>query len=129
MKYNWTAVGVGFFVTLILGLLFPFIGLGLIAPIIGGIVAGYITKGTYMDGALNGGNGAGFAGFIAVLIIVFVFGGNSGSLTGVSVNSGGLLLATFLTAIVVGIINTILGAIGGAVGILIKGNKEPGTTE
>jgi hypothetical protein len=101
---NWTPVIIGIILTVIIGLLGIFIPfLEILAPIIGGLIAAYMTGGDYKDGAVIGG-------------ITGVFGGAI---------LGGVLLGAF-TAVIGGValgstIGLILGIIGGIIGILIKG--------
>ncbi len=128
MDINWKAVGVGLIVTLILGIILSFVGiLNILAPIIGGIVAGYMLRGNYTTGAVNGGLGAAVAGFLVTLIAVLL---GSSVISAALVSSGftgdsaGLIgLATIVGAIVSFIVFFILGAIGGIIGILIKGKE------
>jgi hypothetical protein len=100
---NWTPVIIGIILTVIIGLLGIFIPfLEILAPIIGGFIAAYMTGGDYKDGAVIGG-------------ITGVFGGAI----------RGVLLGAF-TAVIGGValgstIGLILGIIGGIIGILIKG--------
>lgn len=129
MNINWMAVGIGFIVTLILGIIGVYVGfLGLLAPIIGGLIAGYMITGNYTDGAINGGLGAGIAGFVVTLIAVLVFGGAAMALSGYEVSGGVIGAAAIIGAIVAFIVEFILGAIGGIIGILIKGQTKPETT-
>jgi len=116
---NWTAVGVGFVVTLILGIIglyVPF--LGLLAPIIGGLVAAYMAGGKYIDGIVNGGLAGGIAGFITALIGFALIGAAVSVLTGYA--GAGAVIA-IIGAITGFIIGAILGLVGGVIGIAIKG--------
>ena len=58
MKLNWMAIVVAFvisFVVTILSGIHSLHNINLIAPIIGGLIAGYIVDGNYADGFVNGG--------------------------------------------------------------------------
>lgn len=128
--FNWKVIGIGFVVTLVLaviGLYVPF--LGLLAPIIGGIVVGYmIGGGKYVDGVVNGGLSAGIAGFIFTLITVLLLGAVISTLatTAGYTGSTGALAATaaIIGAIFAFVIFFVLGLIGGVIGIAIKGQPK-----
>lgn len=119
---NWSAVGIGFVVTIILeiiGALFLSMDMAvstfvsIFAPIIGGLIAAYWAGGTYKEGMINGGIAGGMGSLIAAIIFL------TGSLTIIAVNS----LISFISSV-------ILGSIGGLIGILAKGKpKEEITPE
>jgi hypothetical protein len=128
--FNWKIIGIGFVVTLVLaiiGLFVPF--LGLLAPIIGGIVAGYmIGGGKYVDGIVDGGLSAGIAGFIFTLVTVLLLGSlisTVATTAGYTGSTGALTAAAaIIGAIVAFIIFLILGLIGGVIGIAISGKPK-----
>lgn len=76
---NWKAIITAFLVTMVIsiisGLYLPN-NVGLIGPIIGGLIAGYMVGGkyTYTKGIVNGGIPAGIAGFVSVLAVVLLSG-------------------------------------------------------
>ena len=65
MNLNWIAISVAFIVTIVIafisGIYLPK-NIGLIGPVIGGLIAGYMVGGNYTDGIVNGGIPAGIAG-------------------------------------------------------------------
>ncbi len=124
---NWKAVGFGFIVTLVLAYLgnyIPYVDIPL-APIIGGIVAGYVVGGSYKNGIINGGFAAGIPGFLYTLaVIVFVTGSTIAvavSKTALSGESGIVtIIIIIIGAILAFVIYFVLGLIGGIIGATIK---------
>jgi hypothetical protein len=128
---NWNAIVLGFISTLILAYLgkyIPYLDMT-IAPIMGGIISGYMVGGSYRDGGIYGGFSAGIAGFIYTLLIIILSAGVSLAAT-VSMNivpmsmygvtwilTLGIIL---LGAILSFIMYFILGLFGGLIGIAIK---------
>ena len=113
---NWTAVGIGFVVTIVLeiiGALFLTMDtavsafISVFAPIIGGLIAAYWAGGTYKEGIINGGIAGGMGSLIAAIIFL------TGSLTSIAMNA----LISFVSS-------AILGIIGGLIGILAKGKPK-----
>jgi sugar phosphate permease len=113
---NWTAVAIGFVVTVILetiGILFISVDaavstfISIFAPIIGGLIAAYWAGGTYKEGIANGGLAGGMGSLIAAIIFL------PGSLIYIAEN-----------AVISFISSAILGVIGGLIGILSKRNPE-----
>jgi hypothetical protein len=128
---NWKAICLGFIGTFILAYLgkyIPHLDMP-IAPIVGGIIAGYMVGGSYRDGSVYGGLSAGIAGFIYTLLVIILSAGVSVAAT-VSMNvfpmsiygesgivtAGIIILGTILSFI----IYFILGLLGGIIGIAIK---------
>jgi len=116
-RVNWTAVAIGFAVAVVLelvGALFFTIDLsvstfiGILAPIVGGLIASFTAGGVYRDGMVNGGLAGGMGSFIATFIVL----------------SGASLVPIVASAIISGIIGVILGLIGGLIGILAKRKPE-----
>lgn len=114
---NWSAVGRGFVVTVVLEIVGFFfsswdtsisIFIGVLAPIVGGLITAYWAGGTYQDGVINGGLAAGMGSFIAAFIVL----------------SGIGLMAIIINAAISGVIGVILGIIGGLVGILSKKQED-----
>ena len=105
MNLNWRVIVLAFLITLLLAILCNIYlpHAGYIAPVIGGLIAGYIIGGNYTDGIVNGGISAGLAG----LIFPYVYGG----LYGIP------LIESALTGFV---IFFIFGIIGGLIGFAIK---------
>ena len=131
---NWKAVGFGFIVTLVLAYLgnyIPYVDIPL-APIIGGIVAGYVVGGSYKNGIINGGLAAGIPGFLYTLaVIIFVTGSTIAAAVAKTAlsNESGIVSAFIIIvgAILVFVIYFILGLYGGIIGTTIKerGIKKP----
>jgi hypothetical protein len=114
---NWSAVGIGFVVTIVLeivGIFFLSLDaavstfIGVFAPIIGGLIAAYWAGGTYQEGITNGGLAAGMGSFIAAFIVL----------------SGTSLMPIIISAVISGVIGVVLGIIGGLVGILSKKQEK-----
>jgi hypothetical protein len=71
---NWKSIGLGFIVTLVLvylGNYLPYLDMSL-APILGGIFAGYMVGGSYKNGVIYGGFSASIAGFIYTLLVIIL---------------------------------------------------------
>jgi hypothetical protein len=128
---NWKAIGFGVSVTLILAYLgnfIPYLGMS-IAPIVGGIIAGYIVGGSFKNGIIYGGFSAGTAGFIYTFLVVVLTAGISKA-TAVSMNiypsavgsESGIVTAIIIGLSVILAFGTyfIMGVIGGIIGIAIK---------
>jgi hypothetical protein len=112
---NWKAIGLGFIITLVLAYLgryIPHLDMP-IAPIIGGIISGYIVGGSYRDGGIYGGLSVGIAGFLYTIMVIFpmAMNGESGIVTAAIIILGALLAFS---------IYFIMGLIGGIIGIAIK---------
>lgn len=128
---NWKAIGLGVIITLILAYLGKYIPHldNPIAPIIGGIFAGYVVGGSYKNGVFYGGLSAGIAGFVYTLLVIILSAGIALATT-VSMNivpntvSGESGIVT-VSIIILGAflafgIYLILGLIGGIIGIAIR---------
>ncbi len=130
MNLNWMAIGVAFLVTIIIaifsGLYLPK-NIGLIGPVIGGLIAGYIVGGNYTDGIVNGGIPAGIAGLIYLAAIVLLFGNQIvaiASKVGYTGSVEGLIIVGAIAAAFVGFaMYFVLGLIGGIIGVAIKERK------
>lgn len=124
------AIGVAFLVTIIIaifsGLYLPK-NVGLIGPVIGGLIAGYIVGGNYTDGIVNGGIPAGIAGLIYLAAIVLLFGNQIvaiASKVGYTGSVEGLIIVGAIAAAFVGFaMYFVLGLIGGIIGVAIKERK------
>jgi hypothetical protein len=128
---NWKAIGLGVIITLILvylGKYIPHLD-NPIAPIIGGIFAGYVVGGSYKNGVIYGGLSAGIAGFVYTLLVIILSAGIALATT-VSMNtvpnsvSGESGIVT-VSIIILGAFSAfgiylILGLIGGIIGIAIR---------
>lgn len=120
MPINWRAVGIGFVVTVIIGLLggftIPFTSVTLpalswaVIGLIGGFVSGYLAGGGLMNGAAHGILGT-TIGALVILVILLVTGTLLFGLVGLSV---------FLVPLLLLGLYAIPGAIGGAIGALLK---------
>jgi|WetSurMetagenome_2_1015567.scaffolds.fasta_scaffold337323_2 hypothetical protein len=113
---NWTAVAIGFVVTVVLetiGILFLSLDnsvsvfISIFAPVIGGLIAAYWAGGAYKEGVVNGGLAGGMGSLIAAIIFL------PGSLIYIAENA----VISFITS-------GILGIIGGLIGILAKGKPQ-----
>ena len=121
MKLNLMAIVVSLILTAVLAILGVYVGLiAIVAPIIGGLVAGYAYTNTTGDGAINGGIGAGIGGVIYTILAYYYFAAVITALTAI-VPTGANFAITVIGAL---IIDAILGAIGGFVGVLLKGQPE-----
>lgn len=112
---EWRAVGLGFIVELVVGLIglaVPGIG-QLFAGLVGGFVAGYSARGGLLSGAWHGLLAGGLAGFLLALVIGMgsLALGPIGALIG-----GGLALVVLLLTVVLAIDSAIAGIVGGALG-------------
>ena len=111
-----------------LGNYLPYLDMSL-APILGGILAGYIVGGSYKNGAIYGGFSAGIAGFIYTLLVIILSSGIALA-TSVSVavvptslsSASGIVTAgvIILGATIAFVIYFIMGLIGGFIGVAIK---------
>ena len=128
---KWKAIGLGIIITLILAFLGKYLPHldNPIAPIIGGIFAGYVVGGSYKNGVIYGGLSAGIAGFVYTLLIIIISGG-IGLAAIVSMNIAPNTVngeSSIVTASII-ILGTllafgtylILGVIGGIIGIAIR---------
>jgi len=131
MKLNWTAIIIAFVISIVMG----FFGgiylpknVGLIGPIIGGLIAGYIVDGSYTDGLVNGGIPAGIAGLISLAVLVLI---SQNEITAVAVKAG--YTGSTETLIIVGIISAVfigfamffvLGIIGAVIGVALKNRSS-----
>jgi hypothetical protein len=128
---NWKAIALGFIVTLVLmyiGNYIPYLH-RTIAPIMGGIIAGYVVGGSYKNGIIYGGFSAGIVGFLYSLVIIILSAGIAlaTSVSMVIVPSTLNGESGFITAgiIILGatmsfVIYFIMGLIGGLIGVAIK---------
>gem|GEM_PF-471046 len=121
VEIDWSAVIVGFFLSIVLGAL-----LGVIIPIVGsvlglflaGMVVGYMVGGDAVNGVVNGAV-SGLFGAIILSILMLIFGTIFLGLIGfaaATVTSIILFIAFFGVMIIM--------AIGGVIGSLIKGKPE-----
>lgn len=128
---NWKAIGLGLTTTLLLAYLGKYIPHldTPIAPILGGIIAGYMVGGSYRDGGIYGGISASIAGFVYTILVIILSAGISLAAT-VSMNisptamngESEIITASiiFLGALISFGIYFILGLLGGIIGIAIK---------
>lgn len=135
---NWKAISYGFIVTLVLAYLgnyIPYVDIPL-APIMGGIIAGYVVGGSYKNGIINGGLSAGIVGFIYTLIVIVYTTGSTivtavnkaVATTALSGESGIVIVSIIIFASIVAFgIYFILGLIGGIIGASIneRGTEKP----
>ena len=123
-EINWRAVGIGFVITVIIGLLsgytipmtditLPIVGWGL-TGLIGGLASGYIAGNGATNGVVNGILGT-TIGALVVLLVLLVAGTLFLGLVG---------LAMFLVPLLLLGLYAIPGAIGGAIGALLKGSES-----
>ncbi|KTG09543.1 hypothetical protein AUR64_13600 [Haloprofundus marisrubri] len=128
-ELNWRAIGLGFVVTLVLGLLsgnsipltdltLPVIGWGL-TGIVGGLAAGYVAGRGMGNGAVNG-IVATTIGAILVYAVLAVFGTVLFGFVGFTVALVGLLYLGLYA---------IPGAVGGAVGAMLNRSSPADRTQ
>jgi Family of unknown function (DUF5518) len=113
MKVNLKAIIAGFAVTLIL---IPF--LNALAPLIGGIIVGYIVGGNYRDGIISGGLSVSLAALTYAIIVNSLFKDaiiTKATSTHLSVEM--VIILSIILAIIGGVL---LGLIGGIIGVTIK---------
>ena len=128
---NWKAMIVAFLVTFILsflsGMYLPK-NVGLISPIIGGLIAGFIVGRSYISGLVNGGIPSGIAGLIYLSLVTYL----SRDLITTTLNNlgyyispGTLLISLLLGTALVGFaMYFVLGIIGGIIGVALKGREN-----
>ena len=127
MKLNWKAIVVSFLVTIVIAVTFGVYlpkNFGLIGPIIGGLIAGYMVGISYTDGLVNGAIPAGVAGLIFTTIVVLLSINtiNSAAITlGYTGSTQTLLISSIIGAAFVGFaLYFVLGIIGSIMGVYIK---------
>ena len=127
MKLNWMAIIAAFIVTVVLSLIFVIYlpkNVNLIAPIIGGLIAGYIVGGSYTDGLVNGGIPAGIAGLIYTTVVILL---SINTITSAATSLGytgsteTLVITAVIGAAFAGFaLYFVLGIIGSVIGVVIK---------
>jgi hypothetical protein len=125
------AIAIGIVLTAVLAIFGIYVGLiAIIAPIIAGIIVGYVYTDNTGDGALNAGIGAGIGGLIYTILAFYAALSVITAITyftaSTYVPTGANLAVTAIGAL---IIDFVLGAIGGVIGVLIKGEQAAKTTE
>lgn len=115
---NWRAVGIGFVVMIIAGVLAtgaPIVGhIG--AGIIGGLAAGYVAGGGLTSGAWHGLLAGSVAGIILTLgfaVVVGIFGLAGGPLGG-ALGFGGVLVGGLAVTFIFAVDSALAGALGAA---------------
>lgn len=99
-----------------------------IAPIIGGIISGYIVGGSYRDGGIYGGLSVGIAGFLYTIMVILLTGISLATTVSMNIfpmamnGESGIVTAAIiiLGALLAFSIYFIMGLIGGIIGIAIK---------
>ena len=131
MILNWRAIGVAFVVTLVLSIIFGIYlpkNVGLIGPIIGGLLAGYMVGGSYTEGLVNGGIPAGIAGSIYTVSVVSILGSKiiaEAVAIGYTGSTGTLLISAVIGGVIGGFaIYFFLGIIGSIIGVVIKNRNK-----
>ena len=131
MILNWWAIGVAFVVTLVLSIIFGIYlpkNVGLIGPIIGGLLAGYMVGGSYTEGLVNGGIPAGIAGSIYTVSVVSILGSKiiaEAVAIGYTGSTGTLLISAVIGGVIGGFaIYFFLGIIGSIIGVVIKNRNK-----
>jgi len=127
VKLNWMAIFVAFVVTIVIsiicGVYLPK-NAGLISPIIGGLIAGYMVGGSYTDGLVNGGIPAGIAGLVYTTVVILL---SINTITSAAISLGytgsteTLLITAVIGAAFAGFaLYFVLGIIGSVIGVSIK---------
>jgi len=131
MILNWRAIGVAFVVTLVLSIIFGIYlpkNVGLIGPIIGGLLAGYMVGGSYTEGLVNGGIPAGIAGSIYTVSVVSILGSKiiaEAVAIGYTGSTGTLLISAVIGGVIGGFaIYFFLGIIDSIIGVVIKNRNK-----
>jgi len=127
MNLNWMAICVSFIVTIVIafisGIYLPK-NIGLIGPVIGGLIAGYMVGGHYTDGIINGGIPAGIAGLIYLITVVLLFGSQIATIAYKAGYTGSvetLIIGGVIGAVFAGFaMYFVLGLIGGIIGVALK---------
>lgn len=126
MKLNLMAIAIALVLTVVFAIFGFYVGLiAIVAPLIAGIIVGYVYTNTTGDGAINGGIGAALGGVIYTILAYFAFVGFITAFTMI-VPTGANYAVTVIGAL---IIDFILGAIGGVIGVLIKGESTAEKSE
>ncbi len=120
MKLNLMAIAVSLVLTAVLAIFGIYVGLiAIIAPLIAGFVAAYLYTSTTGDGALNAGIGAGIGGLIYTILAFYAFASVVSAFTVFNLSFDNFAV-TVIGAL---IIDAILGAIAGVIGVLVKGEQ------
>ncbi|WP_408958927.1 DUF5518 domain-containing protein [Natrinema sp. 74] len=127
MNIKWSAVVIGFVVTLVLGFISGILYVGSEASavvlywgtigVLGGLTAGYLVGGTMTSGALHGGLATVFGSLLLLAVAAFTTLLFAGVVPTFGVVAFGLLMLAFYA---------IPGVLGGAIGSWAKGRR---TTE
>ncbi len=98
-------------------------GIGLLGPVVGGLIAGYLVGGNYTDGIVNGGIPVGFAGLVYTTGFLTINGNNiTTSFNSLIYNISHVEL--LISVIVAGFLfYFVMGMIGGLLGFAIKERK------
>ena len=121
------AICVSFIVTIVIafisGIYLPK-NIGLIGPVIGGLIAGYMVGGHYTDGIINSGIPAGIAGLIYLITVVLLFGSQIATIAYKAGYTGSvetLIIGGVIGAVFAGFaMYFVLGLIGGIIGVALK---------
>jgi hypothetical protein len=124
MKLNWKAIGAAFVATtlisIICGIYLPK-NVDLIGPVIGGLIAGYMVGGSYIDGLVNGGILAGIGGIVSTVTLVLLSSSQITSLvysTGYTGSKETLLIGLVVGSAFAGFaIFFVLGIVGSIIGV------------
>lgn len=126
MDIDWTAIVVGFVVSLALGLIggatVPFTEVTLpalssvLSGLVAGLAAGYVAGGDWGRGAIHGGLSV-VIGALVVVVVLGVIGTLVAGLVGLGLFALGLFLL---------VLYAIPGAIGGAIGAALKRRSTAG---
>jgi len=128
MNLNWMAIVVALIVTIVIaifsGIYFP-TNVSLIictsnAPIIGGLIAGYMAGGSYTNGIVNGGISAGVAGLISIPAFALLSGNKLITAMSSTVPATNGTFTIILVIVVAIILFFIIGLIGGIIGVTLK---------
>lgn len=128
MNINWIAMVTAFVVTLIItvfgGTYLPG-NYAVIGPVIGGLIAGYMVGGNYIDGIINGGVPVGIFGLINSTVVI---GGNKLSVIAAAYSYTGpenqFFTIALTSAAFAGFIHYfVLGLVGGLIGFFIRERK------
>ncbi|SNZ02995.1 hypothetical protein SAMN06269185_0166 [Natronoarchaeum philippinense] len=127
MNIKWSAVVIGFAVTLVLGMVSGLLYTGTgtssvvvywgVIGVLGGLTAGYLAAGTARSGALHGGIATVFGALILLAITAFTTLLFGGLVVSVSVLTLGLLMLAF---------HAIPGAVGGVLGSWARSRRATG---
>lgn len=130
MNLNWVAICVAFIIAIVTGVfggLYLHNNVGIIGPIVGGLIAGYMVGGRYTDGIINGGIPTGIAGLISFLVLTYLLWDKINLVMnnlGYHFHPESFVIVIIIVAFGGFVIYLVLGIIGAIFGIIIKRKRS-----